>query len=214
MDVGINKLVLLIGIVHWRRRIGGGVSAVLEGMKVVGLDLETTGFDSRSERIVEYALVGSDSDGSHIRLCSLVDPERRIPSDSTAIHGITNEDVRGAGTFSEHMDKFSEIVEGSIVVGHNVMGFDWGFVHMEYLRAGSETPKVRGFIDTLKLARKLRIPGRHRLGDLCDRYSIDLERAHRADADASASLILLWKFMKEYPESFRVPLEDILETLD
>ena len=40
--------------------------AVLEGMKVVGLDLETTGFDSRSERIVEYALVGSDSDRSHI----------------------------------------------------------------------------------------------------------------------------------------------------
>ena len=62
------------------------MSMVLEGMKVVGLDLETTGFDSRSERIVEYALVGSDSDGSHIRLCSLVDPERRIPSDSTAIH--------------------------------------------------------------------------------------------------------------------------------
>ena len=95
MGVGINKLVLLIGIVHWRRRSGRGVIAVLEGMKVVGLDLETTGFDSRSERIVEYALVGSDSDGSHIRLCSLVNPERRIPSDSTAIHGITNEDVRG-----------------------------------------------------------------------------------------------------------------------
>ncbi len=214
MGVGTIRLHSMIGIVHWRRRYATVMVVVLEGMKVVGLDLETTGFDSRSERIVEYALVGSDSDGSHIGLCSLVDPGRRIPPDSTAVHGITNEDVRGSGEFSEHTDAFSKIVEGAIVVGHNVIGFDWGFVHMEYLRAGLEVPKVRGFIDTLKLARKLRIPGRHRLGDLCDRYSIDLERAHRADADASASLILLWKFMNEYPERFRKPLDGIIETLD
>ena len=159
MGVGTIRLHSMIGIVHWRRRYATVMVGVLEGMKVVGLDLETTGFDSRSERIVEYALVGSDSDGSHIGLCSLVDPGRRIPPDSTAVHGITNEDVRDSGEFSEHTDAFSKIVEGAIVVGHNVMGFDWGFVHMEYLRAGLEVPKVRGFIDTLKLARKLQNKG-------------------------------------------------------
>ena len=79
------------------------------------------------------------------------------------------------------------MMEGAVIVGHNVVGFDWGFIKMECLRAGIE-PSDKGF-GYLKMARRLRVPGRHRLGDLCDRYGIDLERAHRADADASASLL-------------------------
>ncbi|MCH1591975.1 MAG: 3'-5' exonuclease [Candidatus Thalassarchaeaceae archaeon] len=190
------------------------MSGPLDGMKVIGFDLETTGFDCRSERIVEYALVGSDSSGQHISQCSLVDPERKIPSGATNVHGISNDDVSGAGTFSEHSERISDMMEGAIIVGHNVIGFDWGFIQMEYLRAGIEAPRVRGFIDTLKIARRLRVPGRHRLGDLCDRYGIDLNRAHRADADASASLLLLWNFMREFPEKFEISLDELIETLD
>ena len=52
---------------------------VFSGFRVLGFDLETTGFDVRKERIVEYALVGSDVDGSHINLQSLVNPGKRIP---------------------------------------------------------------------------------------------------------------------------------------
>jgi DNA polymerase III alpha subunit (gram-positive type) len=85
---------------------------------------------------------------------------------------------------------------------------------MECLRAGIEAPRIRGFIDTLKLARRLRVPGRHRLSDLCDRYGILLERAHRADADASASLLLLWNLMRDYPDEFLGPIEDLIESLD
>jgi len=48
--------------------------ALLTGYRVLGFDLETTGFDHRKDRIVQYALVGSDADGSHINLQSLVDP--------------------------------------------------------------------------------------------------------------------------------------------
>ena len=105
-------------------------------------------------------------------------------------------------------------MEGAVIVGHNVVGFDWGFIKMECLRAGIEPPRIRGFVDTLKIARRLGVPGRHRLGDLCDRYGIVLERAHRADADASASLLLLWSLMKEYPDSFRGPVQDLIEPLD
>tara|TARA_Y100000996_G_scaffold128515_1_gene97518 strand:- start:577 stop:1149 length:573 start_codon:yes stop_codon:yes gene_type:complete len=185
-----------------------------DGMKVIGFDLETTGFDCRSERIVEYAMVGSDSDGKHISLCSLVDPEQKIPEQASSVHGITNSDVKGLGNFSDHSEKISEMMEDAVIVGHNVVGFDWGFIKMECLRAGIEPPRIRGFVDTLKIARRLRVPGRHRLGDLCDRYGIDLERAHRADADASASLLLLWSLMKEYPDSFQGPVQDLIEPLD
>lgn len=189
------------------------MSGPFDGMKVIGFDLETTGFDCRSERIVEYAMVGSDSDGKHISLCSMVDPEKRIPEQASNVHGITNSDVKGLGNFSEHSEKISEMMEDAIVVGHNVIGFDWGFIQMECLRAGIEPPKVRGFIDTLKIARRLRVPGRHRLSDLCDRYGILLKRAHRADADASASLLLLWNLMRDYPDKFQGPIEDLIESL-
>ena len=76
---------------------------VFAGFRVLGFDLETTGFDMRKERIVEYALVGSDIDGSHINLQSLVNPGKRIPVDSTNVHGIKNSDVKNSGEFSQHI---------------------------------------------------------------------------------------------------------------
>ena len=74
MAVGVTNSLLLIGIVHGHRRLWPFMPGPFDGMKVIGFDLETTGFDCRSERIVEYAMVGSDSDGKHISLCSMVDP--------------------------------------------------------------------------------------------------------------------------------------------
>jgi DNA polymerase-3 subunit epsilon len=67
---------------------------IFTGFRVLGFDLETTGFDVRKERIVEYALVGSDVDGSHINLQSLVNPGKRIPIESTNVHGIKDFDVK------------------------------------------------------------------------------------------------------------------------
>jgi len=48
---------------------------------------------------------------------------------------------------------------------------------------------------------------------LCNRYGINLENAHRADADAGATLILLWKIMNEYPRFFRGTIEDLEDSL-
>ena len=61
---------------------------------------ETTGLDVRKDRVVQYALIGSDVDGSTITVDSLVNPQQHIPSNSSAVHGIT--DSRSAGTFMEH----------------------------------------------------------------------------------------------------------------
>ena len=98
------------GLVHW-----GGVFRIImigkifDGFRVVGFDLETTGFDVRKERIVEYALIGSDVDGSEIDLQSLVYPEKRIPFEASNVHGIKDQDVRGSGIFSEHIGEISKI---------------------------------------------------------------------------------------------------------
>ena len=185
---------------------------LLTGYRVLGFDLETTGFDHRKDRIVQYALVGSDTDGRHINLQSLVNPRVKIPPETTRVHGITNDDVRGMGEFSEHVNEISSLVDGSIIVGHNVLQFDWRFLEVECIRAGVEAPIPKGMIDTLVLARRLRIPGRHALGHLCARFGIEMSRSHQADAEAGATLLLLWRMMQAYPDRFTGSIDDLLDS--
>ena len=72
-------------------------------------------------------------------------------------------------------------------------------------------PKPLAILDTLKIARKLKIPPRHNLAALCDRFGISLERARTAGADAAATLLLLHKMMAANPQHFRRAVEDIPE---
>ena len=89
----------------------------------MGFDLDTTGFDHRKDRIVQYALVGSDTDGTHINLQSLVDPRVKIPPETTRVHGISNDDVKGMGEFSQHVNEIISMIDDSIIVGHNFIRF-------------------------------------------------------------------------------------------
>jgi len=188
-------------------------SGFLDGLRVLGFDLETTGFNPRQDRVVQFALVGSDSDGSHLNLNSLVDPGCRIPVESSKVHGISDSDVRGAGVFEEHLDSMIDLMDGAVIVGHNVIAFDWRFMEMECMRVGKEMPAPLAIVDTLVVARSFGVPGRHNLGSLCERFGISLGRSHSADADAGATLLLLWRLMREYPEKFRGPAEEVLESI-
>ena len=116
------------------------------------------------------------------------------------------------GDFSQHANKISSMVEDSIIVGHNVLRFDWRFLEVECVRAGMEAPIPRGIIDTLVLARRLRVPGRHTLGHLCSRFGIEMTSSHRADVDAGATLMLLWRMMQAYPDRFSGSIDDLLES--
>ena len=189
------------------------VSDFLRGFRVLGFDLETTGFNPRQDRVVQFALVGSDYDGSQLSMQSLVNPGCRIPVESSKVHGIFDENVTDAAGFSEHLDSICEMMEGSIIVGHNVIAFDWRFLEMECIRIGREVPSPLALVDTLELARTLGIPGGHRLGVLCERFGISLERSHSADADAGATLLLLWKFMVAFPEMFEGEAQEVLNSI-
>ena len=194
--------------------MGRGVTVgMLSGYRVLGFDLETTGFDPRSDRVVQYALVGSDADGSHINLQSLVNPGISIPEEAVRVHGITNDDVRGQGGFGDHIAKMASLMEESILVGHNIINFDWKFVDMESMRVGVEAPRPRAIIDTLVIARRFSIQGSLRLGRLCDHFGIRLDKSHSADADAGATLLLLWKMMQAYPMKFRGTVDEFVDSL-
>lgn len=181
----------------------------LAGYRVLGFDLETTGFNHRSHRIVQYALVGCDDDGSSMHLEDLVNPQRQIPHETTNIHGIADGDVKGMPSFKEYAPQIAKAMEGAVIVGHNVDQFDWPFLRSEFLRAGYPMPKPLAILDTLKIARKLKIPPSHKLGSLCRHFGITLENAHTAGADAAATLLLLHKMMDAHPQHFRRAVEDI-----
>ena len=181
----------------------------LTGHRVLGFDLETTGLNSKKDRIVQYALIGCDDDGVAMHLESLVNPRQPIPLDASRIHGITDEDVKMMGDFKEHAEEIAEAMEGAIIVGHNINRFDWPFLRAEFLRAGILMPKPLAILDTLTIAKRLKVPPRHQLGILCKRFDISLENAHTAGADAAATLLLLHKMMAAHPQHFRRPVEDI-----
>ena len=107
----------------------------------------------------------------------------------------------------------SNLMDGAVIVGHNVLAFDWRFVEMECFRIGREPPVPLAIVDTLVLAKSFDVPGRHNLGLLCKRFGIGLERSHSADADAGATLLLLWKFMREYPGKFKGTVEEVLDSI-
>ncbi len=181
----------------------------LVGYRVLGFDLETTGISNKKHRIVQYALIGCDADGSSMHLEELVNPQMRIPMETTRIHGIHDSDVKNSPQFSKYIAEISAAMEGAVIVGHNVERFDWPFLRSEFLRAGQPMPTPLAILDTLKIARKLKIPPKHNLAALCERFGISLERAHTAGADAAATLLLLHKMMAANPQHFRRAVEDI-----
>ena len=78
---------------------------------LVFFDLETTGIDPARDRIVEIALVKVLPDGSEESLSMRVNPQCHIPESSTAIHGISDEDVAGSPTFPEVAKRVAGFIE-------------------------------------------------------------------------------------------------------
>ncbi len=184
-----------------------------EGYTVLAMDLETTGVDEKRDRIVQFAFIGSESEGSEVKIEELVNPQRAIPYETSNIHGIFNSDVSGLPGFDAHADLIHEMIDGSVIVGHNVRRFDLEFIDNEFLRIGRRPPVPTAIIDTLEVVRRLKLPRPHNLGVLCEKYGIELINAHTAAADAAATLLLLWKLMKDHPTHFRRKVEDIEQWL-
>lgn len=103
---------------------------------LVFLDLETTGLDPARDRIVELAVARVETDGRVTELTSLVDPGVQIPRPSARVHGIRDEDVRGAPTFPELAGRLARLLRGADAAGYNVERFDLPLLRAELRRAG------------------------------------------------------------------------------
>ncbi len=143
-------------------------------MKEIVLDTETTGMDPHNgDRIVEIGcveLLNHIPTGKTLQI--YINPERAIPAEAIAIHGITNEFVADKPIFSQIYSEFMEFIEGSKLIIHNAE-FDMKFINWELGQVGHPAIGWGNVIDTLGMARK-KFPGSPaNLDALCRRFSID-----------------------------------------
>jgi DNA polymerase-3 subunit epsilon len=167
---------------------------------IVFFDLETTGINVVNDRIVEIAYLKIFPDGKEEEKSQRINPEMPIPENSTAIHGITDEDVKDMPTFKEYAKTFSKVLEGADLGGFNSNKFDIPLLAEEFLRVGIDFDfKKRRFIDVQVIFHKME---RRTLSAAYKFYcGKDLEGAHGAAADTKATYEVLKSQLDMYKEA-------------
>jgi DNA polymerase III subunit epsilon len=163
------------------------------------IDLETTGVNLGSDRIVEIAIVKIMPDGSKTVKRKLLNPEMPIPAGSSAIHGITDEMVKDAPTFKQVANELKQFIENCDLAGYNSNRFDIPLLAEEFLRIGMDFDcKGRRLVDVQKIFHQME---QRTLGAAYKFYcEKTLEDAHSAEADATATWEVLEAQLVKYPQ--------------
>lgn len=145
------------------------------------IDIETTGLSPASCEIIELAALKVRGDQLVDVFQSLVKPRQPVSSFITNLTQIDNEMLRHAPRIEDVIDDYLRFIGDDILIGHNVR-FDLSFIE-----ANAEGLKGQ-YLDTMSLSRKFhREEKRHRLQDLCSRFRIINDSAHRALGDCKAT---------------------------
>lgn len=166
---------------------------------IVFFDLETTGVDTTHDRIVEISLVKVMPDGEQIVKTRRLNPEMPIPAEATAVHHITDEDVKDCPTFRQVAKSLAQFLEGCDFGGFNSNRFDLPVLVEEFLRAGVDVDfKKRRFVDVQNIFHKME------QRTLVAAYKFycqkDLTEAHSAEADTLATYEVLKAQLERYPD--------------
>lgn len=163
------------------------------------LDLETTGINVSTDKIVEIAIVKIAPDGTKIVKRKLINPEMSIPKSASDIHGITDEMVKDAPTFKAVANEIKQFIEGADLAGYNSNRFDIPMLNEEFLRAGvSVDVESRKLLDVQKVFHMME---QRTLSAAYKFYCHkNLEDAHSAEADAIASWEVLEAQVEKYPQ--------------
>ena len=174
----------------------------------VVFDIETTGLNSHTNKIIEIGAVKIKAGRIIDRYSQLINPGISIPYHITEITSITNEQVANQPKIDEVIGKFVEFIGDAVLVAHNAP-FDMGFIKRdikEYLNIDLEN----SVIDTLQMARDL-FPDfkKYGLGDLNKSLGLALEKHHRAVDDSQATANMFIIFLEKYKEKGIEYLKDI-----
>src|SRR3982751_5701693 len=159
-------------------------------MREIVFDTETTGLNpAGGDRMVEIGCVeifNRVETGRHFH--AYFNPERDMPSDAEAVHGLSAIFLSDKPRFGERAEELLDFIKDSPLVAHNA-SFDFGFLNYELERCGRPAVCLKRMRDTLQIAR-VRHPGaKHSLDALCMRFGID--RSHRVKHGALLDAQLL-----------------------
>ena len=159
-------------------------------MREIVLDTETTGLDPLDgHRLVEIGcveLINRIPSGQTFH--SYFNPERSMPAEAFAVHGLSEEFLKDKSFFAEVVDGLIAFLGDAPLVIHNA-AFDLGFLNFELERAGRPLIGRERMVDTLLIARRKHPGGSNRLDDLCTRYAIDNSRRTKHGALLDAELL-------------------------
>ncbi len=163
------------------------------------IDLETTGVNVSTDRIVEIAVVKISPDGTKLVKRKLINPLMPIPLGSSEIHGITDEMVKDAPSFKMVANEVKQFIEQCDLAGYNSNRFDIPMLIEEFLRAGIEfSTDGRKLVDVQKVFHMME---QRTLGAAYKFYCHKvLEGAHGAEVDAAATWEILEAQIERYPQ--------------
>lgn len=163
------------------------------------IDVETTGLNPYSDRIVELSILKIHPDGREKYKSHRLNPETPIPVDATAIHGITDDDVAHEPKFRQYAKSIRDFLDDCGIAGFNVIKFDLPFLEAEFNRAGVEfSRRGRCLVDSQIIYHQFEPR------DLQAAYlkycRKQLVNAHCAESDAAAAAEILDSQVAMYPE--------------
>lgn len=171
------------------------------------LDLETTGINVSSDRIVELSILKISTNGREEWFTTRINPGMPIPPGSTAIHGIADEDVAEAPAFKDVAKKLASFLEGCDLAGYNAIKFDIPVLAEEFLRTNIEFNfRKRRYVDVQVIFHKKEqrtLTAAYKF--FCNK---ELKEAHSSKADTAATYEILKSQLDRYDD-----LENDIEKL-
>ena len=159
-------------------------------MREIVLDTETTGLDPyQGHRVVEIGcieLINRIPSGQTFH--RYVNPERDVPPEAVAVHGLSRDFLKDKPLFAEVVEELIAFVGDAPLVAHNA-AFDLTFLNAELERAGRVALARERMVDTLLLARRKHPGSPNRLDDLCARYGIDNSKRVKHGALLDAEIL-------------------------
>ncbi len=174
------------------------VPKFLENKTYVCYDFETTGLHfANGDKIIEIGAVKIENGKITEKFMSYVDPERRIPAESSAISGIVDSDVAGAPKDFEVLQDFYKFTRGAIIIGYNNINFDNVFLIGQGRKCrwnfDNETADVYKFATKFVMGVK-----NYKLGTIAAKLGVALDNAHRAVYDAIATAEVFLKIAQQH----------------
>lgn len=164
---------------------------------IIFFDLETTGLNITSDRIVEISYIKIMPNGEEKRATLRVNPERHIPEETSAIHHITDEDVKDERTFRQIAKELAGVFKGCDIAGFNSTRFDVPMLDQEFQNADVDIDLSKArFIDVQTIFHKKE--PRNLVAAYRFYCGKDLEGAHSANADTEATYEVLKAQLDKY----------------